>query len=238
MRYLDFDQLDAISTTAFRGRKPFPFITTEDLLTPEGFDALRETLPDVSLFESRFGETRKGGQAPHNRYSLEYTDEVAVAPAWREFIAELRGERYRGAMRRLLGGPRIEFRFHWHYTPSSCAVSPHCDAKRELGSHLFYFNTAQDWYSDWGGQTLILDDGGRFSPRSAPRFDDFDRVIAVESMENRSFLFARRDNGWHGVREIRCPEGYLRKVFIVVVNPSTLYYRVRDRIKGKSIQRY
>ena len=238
MQYLDFDRLDAIPTAAFRARRPFPWATTEHLLTPGGFRALRESLPELSLFERRFGEPRKAGQAPHDRYSLEYTDDVVVAPAWREFIAELRGDRYRGAMRRLLGGPRVEFRFHWHYTPSSCAVSPHCDAKRELGSHLFYFNTAEDWDPAWGGQTLVLDDGGRFEPRSAPEFEDFDQVITVDSMDNRSFLFARRDNGWHGVREIRCPDGYLRKVFIVVVNPSTLYYKVRDRIKGKAIQRY
>ncbi len=238
MHYLDFDRLDEISTDAFRGRSPYPWAVTRDLLTPAGFDALVDSLPPIELFERRFGESRKAGQAPHDRYSLEYTDEVEVARPWQEFIAELRGDRYRAAMRRLLGGRRIEFRFHWHYTPTSCAVSPHCDAKRELGSHLFYLNTSKNWNPEWGGQTLVLDDGGRFEPRSAPEFEAFDRVVPVESMDNRSFLFARRDNGWHGVREIRCPEGALRKVFIVVVNPSTLYYKVRDRIKGKEIQRY
>ncbi len=238
MRYLEIERLDEIDVVAFRARKPYPWATTEDLLTPEGFEKLRQNLPDIALFERRFNEARKGGQAPHDRYSLEYTDGVAVPEPWREFIDELRGDRYRSAMRRLLGGRRLEFRFHWHYTPSSCAVSPHCDAKRELGSHLFYFNTEEDWDPSWGGQTLVLDDGGRFPPRSAPAFDDFDRIITVESMDNRSFFFARRDNGWHGVREIRCPEGHMRKIFIVVVNPSTLYYRIRDRIKGKAIQRY
>ena len=238
MRYLDFERLDAIETAAFRGRKPYPWATTENLLTPQGFAALRETLPDISLFTRRFGEERKAGQAPHDRYSLEYTRNVEVSRPWREFIGELRGSRYRRAMRRLLGGRRVEFRFHWHYTPAACAVSPHCDAKRELGSHLFYFNTAADWDARWGGQTVILDDGGHFETRSAPDFSDFERTIAVESMDNRTVLFARRDNGWHGVEEIRCPEGYFRKVFIVVVNPSTLYYRVRDRVVGKSIQRF
>ena len=57
-------------------------------------------------------------------------------------------------------------------------------------------------------------------------------------MGNRSFFFARRDNGWHGVREVSCPEGHLRKIFIIVVNASTLYWKVRDRLRGKSIQRY
>ena len=238
MRYLDSERLEAIDPAAFRATKPWPWANPEGLLTDEGFDKLHESLPDLSLFERRFGETRKAGQQPHDRYSLEYTDEVEVSQPWREFIAELRGDRYRNAMRRLVGGRRLEFRFHWHYTPSSCAVSPHCDARRELGSHLFYFNTEADWDPAWGGETLVLDDGGRFPPRSAPEFEDFDRIIRAECMGNRSFFFARRDNGWHGVREIRCPEGRMRKVFIVVINPSNLYWRVRDALKGKSIQRY
>jgi hypothetical protein len=29
----------------------------------------------------------------------------------------------------------------------------------------------------------------------------------------------------------------MRKVFIIVVNPSNLYWRVRDRLMGKEIQR-
>ena len=38
------------------------------------------------------------------------------------------------------------------------------------------------------------------------------------AMGNRSLLFAREKNSWHGVREIHCPPGKYRKVFIVVVN--------------------
>ena len=238
MHYIDHERLDEIDTAAFQTRPPYPWATTQNLLHADAFRALCENLPDIALFERRFGESRKAGQVPHDRYSLEYTDDLVVARPWQEFIAELRSDRYRQAMRRLLGGRKLEFRFHWHYTPRSCAVSPHCDAKRELGSHLFYFNTEKDWDPSWGGQTLVLHDGGRLETRSAPEFGDFDAVTPVESMNNRSFFFARRDNGWHGVREITCPQGSLRKVFIVVVNPSTLYYRVRDRVKGKSIQRY
>ncbi len=240
MQYLDYRRLDEIDPAEFQARKPWPWASTQGLLTDEGFAKLRESLPDLSLFDNRFGEARKGGQAPHDRYSLEYTPDVAprVPAPWREFIDELCGDRYRKTMAALLGGKEIEFRFHWHYTPASCAVSPHCDSAREHGSHLFYFNTEEDWDPSYGGQTLVLDDGGRFHHRDAPDFEDFDSVVAVENMGNRSFFFARRDNGWHGVREIECPEGYLRKVFIVVVNPSTLYWKVRDRLRGKSIQRY
>jgi hypothetical protein len=40
------------------------------------------------------------------------------------------------------------------------------------------------------------------------------------------------------VQPITCPEGRLRRVFIVVVNPDTLYWRIRDRIVGKQVQRF
>lgn len=240
MQYLDYRRLEEIDPAGFQARKPWPWAETLGLLTEDGFEKLRQSLPDVSLFQRRFGEERKGGQVPHDRYSLEYTPDVAgqIREPWREFIQELRGDRYRAAMRTLLGGNKIEFRFHWHYTPASCAVSPHCDAAREHGSHIFYFNTEEDWDSRYGGQTLVLDDGGRFHDREAPAFEDFASTVSIENIGNRSFLFARRDNGWHGVRAIECPEGSLRKVFIVVVNPSSLYWKVRDSLRGKAIQRY
>jgi hypothetical protein len=40
------------------------------------------------------------------------------------------------------------------------------------------------------------------------------------------------------VRAIDCPEGHMRKVFIVVINPDTLFWKVRDKLIGKSIQRF
>ena len=83
---------------------------------------------------------------------------------------------YRAFLRRLLGIERFALRLHWHYTPSGCSVSPHCDARRKLGSHIFYFNTEADWDPRWGGETLLLDDGGRLHRDSSPRFEDFDRI--------------------------------------------------------------
>jgi hypothetical protein len=74
---------------------------------------------------------------------------------------------------------------------------------------------------------VILDDGGRFSARSAPAFEDFDAVESSQTLGNRSLLFARNGNSWHGVRELRCPQGTLRKVFIVVIERAALATRLR-----------
>jgi hypothetical protein len=72
-----------------------------------------------------------------------------------------------------------------------------------------------------------LDDGGRFSRRSAPAFEDFDSAQAAPSLGNHSLLFVRNGNSWHGVHPIHCPPGLLRKIFIVVIERSTLGMRLR-----------
>ena len=88
--------------------------------------------------------------------------------------------------------------------------------------------------------TLVLDDGGRFPRKSAPRFADFDHEFAAEGMGDRSFIFARGESSWHGVREISCPEGHFRRVFIVVVEDKrrALLHSVLDPLRGKKRARY
>jgi hypothetical protein len=216
--YLDFDRLAAFDAGAFRRTRPYPWANPARLLTDEGYAALRRTLPEPSQFTESFGVARSHGQMPHDRLTLEYRDDLPVARPWHEFVAELRGPEYRRFIRRTFDRSRFRLNFHWHYTPNGCSVSPHCDARRKLGSHIFYLNNEEDWDPSWGGETLVLDDGGRFSHASAPKFDDFDAVISSDAMGNRSLLFARAGNSWHGVREIRCPPGKYRKVFIVVIN--------------------
>ena len=215
MQYLNIEKLRSLSRDAFLATEPYPFYNTEGLLTGQGFQDLLHNMPPLESFGEIFGKERRAGQAPHDRYSLEYTPETEVPGPWKEFIGELCSDDYRREIERLLGARKVEFRFHWHYTPTGCDVSPHCDARREHGSHLFYFNSEEDWKPEWGGSTLVLDDGGRLSYASAPT-----------------------DHAWHAVRPIRCPEDRLRKVFIVVVNPDNLFWKVRDRIVGKSIQRF
>jgi hypothetical protein len=50
-------------------------------------------------------------------------------------------------------------------------------------------------------------------------------------------FFQRTDHAWHAVREITCPEDKMRRIFIVVVNPDNLFWKVRDRFIGKKVQR-
>ena len=240
MSYLDYEKLETIDPAQFQQAKPYPWLNPAGILTETGYQRLLANLPDISLFEPMFGIKRSHGQQPHDRYVLEYRDKLALQPCWREFVAELRGERYGQFLRRLFGRGGIQLNFHWHYAPPGCSVSPHCDAKRKLGSHIFYFNTAEDWDPAWGGETLILDDGGRFNQRSAPDFEAFERIIASENLGNHSLLFQRQGNSWHGVREIRCPQGQYRKIFIVVINDRLrrMVQRARSFLKGKEFRDY
>jgi len=234
--YLDFDQLESIDTSTFQNQKPYPWINPQALIKPEGWTELERDLPRLEDFDQRFGEQRRAGQKPHDRYSLEFKEGLAVADSWLAFIGELRSDRYRSQICRLFGAKKVEFRFHWHYTPTGCSVSPHVDALRELGSHIFYFNTPL-WEPGWGGETLILDDRQRLPRGSAPDFDAFEQVIPANCSGNASLLFNGRDHGWHGVRKIESPKEHFRRVFIVIVNPVSRVWRIRDRLIGKSIQR-
>ena len=238
MGYIDFDRLEQIDEKAYQAQRPFPWSNPEKLLTDEGFERLYETLPDISIFASSAGVQRKNTQASHDRFMLEYRDEVSLSEPWREFMAELQGRRYRENLSRLMDNSSMVLNFHWHYTPNGCSVSPHCDSVRKLGSHIFYFNKQEDWDPAWGGETLILDDGGRFNPKSAHGLAEFERQIPSQAIGNRSLIFSRTDRSWHGVGEITCPPGHYRKVFIVVINANGPVDRLRRLIQRRGLSYY
>ncbi|APZ42741.1 2OG-Fe(II) oxygenase [Acidihalobacter ferrooxydans] len=221
---------------AFRKRKPYPHQSIQGFLKQSAFDRLCREAPAPETM-TRERHRRAYGQKPHERLSLQVVprSEDQISEPWRRFIGELRGPAYQNFWRTLLGLPAwapVIFSMHWHYAPAGASVSPHTDARRKIGSHIFYLNTPEDWDEDWGGQTLVLDDAGRFKRHSAPDFDDFEVAAASKVLGNSSFLFAQTTRSWHAVRELRNPPGHLRKVFIVV--PNRLSFQVLSRrLRGK-----
>lgn len=236
VKYLNAAALDSMDAEAFRHQSPYPWVAPAGLLNDQGFRELLANLPPVSRFERVFDKQRKHGQTPHNRFALEWESKLELPPPWEEFIGELRSGIYREFLARMLQVD-VRLRFHWHYTPRGCSVSPHCDARRKLGSHIFYFNDADAWDPEWGGQTLVLDDHGRLHRDSNPEFDAFDCVATSEVAGNNSFLFLRRGNSWHGVREIQAPEGEFRKVFIVIFEKLGMGSRVIRRLGSPNASR-
>ena len=224
---LDAAKLDGITTDSFRKADPYPWLNPQGILTDQAFDQLRQNMPALDRMKASFGRKRAHGQRPHDRYSLEYQPGLDINPLWHRLVSELNGPVYQQWLARLFATRRFRLSYHWHYAPRGASVSPHCDAKRKLGSHIFYFNTTDEWDPAWGGETVVLDDNGRFSRASAPDFDDFDRSWSADTIGNRSLLFQRQGNSWHGVKPLNCPEDRLRKVFIIVVNADTLTGRIR-----------
>lgn len=232
MRFLDSEKLQGMDAAAYRGRQPFPWLNPAGLIRDEAFAELVSELPDIAMFKKAFGHERAFGQKSHDRYSLKYRPGLDIPAPWQAFVDELRGPEYRAFLQRMLGTRFLAMDFLWFYTPSGCSVSPHCDHRNKLGAHIFYLNTDADWDRAWGGETLILDGGGRIARRSAPEFEDFDRIIPAEGMNNHSLLFSRSDHSWHGVRAIDCPEGKLRKIFLVAIKRVPVRDKVSFYLKG------
>jgi len=222
MQYLNRERLDAVSAEGFRNRQPYPWTTIEESLTPEGYECLRQTLPEVGAFERQVGIKRAYGQGPHDRFLLHYHPSLNLAEPWKEFIAELQGDTYQSFLRRILGPNTFIPTFEWYYAWEGCAVSPHCDAARKLATHIFYFNTDADWDSKWGGQILILDSERRFRTHSAPSFEELKVAASVEPRGNGSLLFERTPHSWHGVRPLHCPPGKLRRLFLITGNVPSI----------------
>lgn len=234
LKYLNRDLMASFDAQAFRHAHPYPWANPLEFITPDGYARLVETLPTREMFHENFGHKRKYGQQAHDRYSLVYRPDLPVAQPWHDFVDELLGDDYRRFLLRVCGLRDYRLVMHWHYTPRGCSVSPHCDAKRKIGSHIFYFNTDADWRESWGGQTLVLDDDGRFDSDTAPGFDDFKEVAASRALGNSSFLFMRKGNSWHGVRPLTCPDDALRKVFILVFEDWRLHWRIASFMRGNA----
>jgi hypothetical protein len=238
--FLNRSSLNALAAEGFQQQRPYPWVNIPNVLTSQGFEQLRTTLPEVSQFEKRVAVKRAHGQGYHDRYILHYRPGVEMATPWQQFISEIQGKTYDAFIRRMFGvkpGRRLILTMEWYYGWQGCGVSPHCDARRKLGTHIFYFNTEADWKAQWGGEILIMDDQEEWKPHSAPEFDDLKVAAALDPRGNGSLLFQRTDHSWHGVRPLQAPPNYLRKLFIVTINVPTWQVLFR-RLRGKDPDGY
>lgn len=218
---------------AFRGNRPSPWLELPQLLDDRAFEDLRRSFPERRLFELQKNIRRPGRQRPHDRFYLSFehrphqirakrdsADQGVVqyddlSAPWQRFLDELRGPTY-GAFLTRLFGVEPDLRFAWHISFRGSEVSPHLDSKRKLGTHIFYFNHPEDWKEEWGGQTLMLVD--KKTPRPNPDFSDFGEMMTPAMLGNRSMLFQRTDDSWHGVERLTCPENAYRRTFHVIAS--------------------
>lgn len=237
MEYLNRESIQSLSSKDFKDRKPYPWLQINNILTADGYELLRRTLPPIELFERQVGVPRPHGLAPHDRYLLHFRTDTRLEQPWREFIDELKGPVYKTFLRQMLGVHTFIPTFEWYYTWEGCGIPPQCDAPRRLATQLFYFNTEEDWQPAWGGQILILDSKERFSPDTEPGFEQFNVSASVEALGNGSLLLQRTPHSWHGVRPLACPPDKLRRLFIVTVNVPGLQVAWR-RMRGRDADGY
>ena len=187
MEYLEHDCIEGICVETFQRQRPYPWVNIQGLLTHGGYEQLRTTFPDISMSDRSVGVKRSHGQGYHDRNILHYQPHLPLAQPWKDFIAELHGKTYQSFLRRMLGlgadKPRIILTLEWYYAWQGCGVSPHCDARRKLATHIFYFNTEADWEANWGGHILVMDDDGRLKTHSAPIFDDLQTAASINRAE-------------------------------------------------------
>ncbi len=241
MQYLNRSCIEGLSCETFQKQYPYPWVNIPNTLTPEGYEKLRTTLPDMSQFQRKVGVKRGHGQGYHDRAILHYQPDLNLPQPWKEFIAELKGRPYESFLRRMLGvpdGKRLILSMEWYYAWQGCGVSPHCDARRKLATHIFYFNTEEDWDANWGGHILILDDEKRLKAHSGPSFDELKVAQTLDPRGNASLLFQRTEHSWHGVRPLQSPRSdLLRKLFIITTNIPTFQVWWR-RVRGKDPDGY
>src|SRR5205814_1904561 len=164
-----------------------------------GFQTLYQDFPALEWFEKHENLPRRYNSRPHNRYLLSYEKSIyhtdctqgvikhgQLAHSWQIFIKELQSSEYRNFIKKSLGVTYFNFRLEWHIGVTDSEVSPHCDAKSKLGTHIFYFNNSKDWSMEWGGATIVL--GNKRKPAMNPEFEDFDLRIPIQFLDNQSFF--------------------------------------------------
>lgn len=228
--FIDYKLIESFDQQFFSQNQPFPWYNFHNFLTSEGFQQLLTDFPSLELFEKHQGLERVYGQRPHNRYYLAYetslyhqiehqdkgiVDYKQLPTSWQMFIQELESSQaYQSFMKSLFDVKDFQIRYAWHMGVTNSEVSPHRDAEQKIGTHIFYFNTSDDWKTSWDGATLVL--GNKLNDLMNPDFSDFTTVIPTELTNGHSFLFKNTPNAWHGVKPLTCPEGKYRRLFNVI----------------------
>jgi hypothetical protein len=228
--FIDYEYLQSFNQKKFLENKPFPWYNFSNFLTQEGFQQLLQNFPTLELFEKHEGLKRVYGQRPHNRYYLAYGTSVYhqinrqdegvidckhLPRSWQMFIKELETSQiYQNFIKSLFEVADFQIRYAWHIGVTNSEVSPHKDAEQKIGTHIFYFNTSDDWETSWDGSTLVL--GNKLKDSMNPDFSDFTTVIPTQFTNNHSFLFKNTFKAWHGVKPLTCPKGKYRRLFNVI----------------------
>jgi hypothetical protein len=205
IRPLDIDAL----ARAFRSAEPFPHCAIDDFLAPEFADALAAAYPSfdeadaLGLQFKALNEYRKIQITESERFPapVRRLHELLAAPSFLEAMSAITGIDALAYDPALAGGGM-------HITGPHGRLDVHVDFNwnEALALHrrinlLLYLNPG--WDPAWKGAVELWDADVRR------------RVHAFAPVHNRAVMFATSDRSFHGVEEVRCPEGRTRNSFAV-----------------------
>ncbi|MBS4167849.1 2OG-Fe(II) oxygenase [Parachlamydia sp. AcF125] len=227
MQLINESVIHSFPAETFLKRWPFPWHNFHQFLTAESFKQLCEEFPPLELFKYHENLARGKNQRSHNRYYLAYEKSKyeeekegvihadGLSPLWQQFLHEIETNlAYQNLMKQILGDQKYQRRYAWHMGISSNEVSPHCDNASKIATHIFYFNTSEEWDLSWGGALLVL--GDKLTTKQNPDFHDFMTSTPITYLNNYSFLFKNTPNAWHGVKALKSPSGKYRRLFNVI----------------------
>lgn len=231
---LSFDCLEALKIRRDQPSHSFFWSQIPGFIPDDLFNQLCEDYPNISLFDKHVGIPR-GLQKPHDRYYLALNwgpysankrpffnkgvvKKYHLSRAWRRFIDNLEGAKYREFLSDLFQVEKFTLRFAWHMGFTGAEICPHVDTPSKLGTHIFYFNPEGQWDPAWGGQTVLL--GNLEKDIENPEFSDFGCCWDASNIGNTSLIFRNSPIAWHGVRALNAPKGCFRKIFTVVIDQA------------------
>lgn len=107
----EFATATLVSAAAFQAQKPYPWSYMRNILTEQGWNSLRASLPDIAEFDLMVGVKRAHGQAPHNRGILHYRAGMVCAEPWNVLSAF-----YGNTLISIDGGIESHFYYNPDYT--------------------------------------------------------------------------------------------------------------------------
>lgn len=236
--YLKKSVIQSLDEETFTSALGFPWYNFQGILKDEKYLKLCEEFPPIESFELQTSLERKNF---NTHYYLAYNESVYhrkkdycgkgvvkhrdLPNCWQSFIDELKTSSiYQDLIKTQFGVRRFKVRFAWHIACSGTSVTPHRDMKYKIGTHIFYFNSSDDWNTSWGGSTTVLI--GNSTNCANPTFKDFSELKRIEFLDNSSLLFKNTDNAWHGVEPLNCPKSYYRKTFnVIFMFPNMVKYQ-------------
>ncbi|WP_414552545.1 hypothetical protein [Anabaena sp. CCY 0017] len=244
-KFINYKRLDFFLNTLTKETEIFKWYNFKTFLTQEGFQRLLLDFPSIKWFEKHEGIERRYGQKPHDRYYLAYEESIHhpqenspnrgivkhtnLPKSWQMFLEELETSTdYKEFIKYIIKAPFFSTRYDWHIGVNNSEVSPHLDAPAKIATHIFYFNTSEDWNLSWGGETLMLE--GKLNDNMNPDFSDFIKTRPVNILNNHSLLIKNTPDAWHGVKPLICPNDKYRKLFNVIFEipedrNQSLFYR-------------